>query len=45
MPWFIQHPDPSNVGEPQSVRDAYDAHIQAQAETDAEAEEEPEATA
>ena len=35
MPWFTQHPEPSNVGEPQSVRDAWDKHLQAQADADA----------
>ena len=36
MPWFTQHPEPSNVGEPQSVRDAWDKTLQAQTEADAE---------
>jgi hypothetical protein len=27
MPWYTQHPEPSNVGEPQSVRDANDAML------------------
>ena len=27
MPWYIQHPEPSNVGEPQSVRAANDAML------------------
>ena len=35
MPWFTQHPEPSNVGEPQSVRDAWDKRLQAQADADA----------
>jgi hypothetical protein len=35
MPWFTQHPGPSNVGEPQSVRDAWDKQLKAQAEADA----------
>jgi hypothetical protein len=35
MPWSIRQPEPSNLGEPQSVRDAYDKRLQAQAEADA----------
>jgi hypothetical protein len=34
MPWFTRQPEPSNVGEPQSVRDAWDKHLQAQTEAD-----------
>ena len=33
--WSIFQPEPSNVGEPQSVRDAWDKQLQAQAEADA----------
>jgi hypothetical protein len=33
--WNSYEPDPSNVGEPQSVRDAWDKQLQAQAEADA----------
>ena len=36
MPWFTQQPEPSNTGEPQSVRDAYDKQLQTQAQADAE---------
>jgi hypothetical protein len=36
MPWSIHHPEPSNVGEPQPVRDAWDRQLRAQAEADAE---------
>jgi hypothetical protein len=36
MPWFTSQPEPSNVGEPQSVRDAWDKQLQAQAQADAE---------
>ena len=34
MPWFTQHPEPSNTEEPQSVRNAWDKHLQAQAEAE-----------
>ena len=34
--WSIYHPEPSNVGEPQPVRDTWDKKLQAQAEADAE---------
>ncbi len=34
--WSILQSEPSNVGEPQSVRDAWDKKLQAQAEADAE---------
>ncbi len=34
--WSIFQPEPSNIGEPQSVRDAWDKQLQAQAEADAE---------
>lgn len=34
----IQHPCPPNLGEPQSVRDAYDGLTADQAQADAEAE-------
>jgi hypothetical protein len=34
--WSIHQPEPSNVGEPQSVRDAWDKQLKAQAEADAE---------
>jgi hypothetical protein len=27
MPWYTQHPEPGNTGEPQSVRDAWDKHL------------------
>jgi len=36
MPWFTQQPEPSNVGEPQAVRDAWEKQLQAQAEADGE---------
>ena len=36
MPWFTQQPEPSNTGEPQSVRDAWDKQLQAQAQADAQ---------
>ena len=36
MPWYTQHPEPGNTGEPQSVRDAWDKHLLAQAEADAQ---------
>lgn len=34
--WSIYQAAPSNVGEPQSVRDAWDKTLAAQAEADAE---------
>lgn len=34
--WNNYEAPPSNVGEPQSVRDAWDAQLQAQAAADAE---------
>jgi hypothetical protein len=36
MPWFTSQPEPANTGEPQSVRDAWDRQLQAQAQADAE---------
>lgn len=39
MSWFIQQPEPSNVGEPQSVRDAWDRHLQKEADANAQIEE------
>jgi hypothetical protein len=36
MPWFTQQPEPSNTGEPQSVRDAWDKQLQSQAQAEAE---------
>jgi hypothetical protein len=36
MPWFTQHPEPSNTGEPQTVRDAWDKTLRQQAEAGAE---------
>ena len=39
MPWSTQQPEPSNVGEPQSVRDAWDKQLQAQADAHAQIEE------
>ena len=38
MPWFTSQPEPSNTGEPQNVRDAWDRNLKAQAEAQAEAE-------
>lgn len=35
MPWFSRQPEPSNAGEPQSVRDAWDKQLKAQAEAEA----------
>jgi hypothetical protein len=35
----IYHPEPSNVGESQSVRAAWDKHLQAQADAAAQIEE------
>jgi hypothetical protein len=34
--WTSYETEPSSVGEPQSVRDAWDKQLQAQAEADAE---------
>ena len=34
--WTSFETEPANVGEPQSVRDAWDRQLQAQAEADAE---------
>ena len=34
--WTSYEPEPSNAGEPQSVRDAWDKQLQAQAQADAE---------
>jgi hypothetical protein len=39
MPWFTQQSEPSNVGEPQAVRDAWDKQLQAQAAANAQIEE------
>lgn len=39
MPWFTQHPEPSNVGEPQSVRAAWDKQLQKEADANAQIEE------
>jgi regulator of protease activity HflC (stomatin/prohibitin superfamily) len=39
MPWFTKQPEPSNVGEPQSVRDAWDKQLKAQADANAQIEE------
>lgn len=34
MAWVTRQPQPSNVGEPQSVRDAYDKHLAERADWD-----------
>jgi hypothetical protein len=39
MPWYTQHPEPSNTGEPQSVRGLWDKSLQAQKEADVKIEE------
>lgn len=36
MPWYTQHPEPSDTGEPQTVRDAWDKALKAQADADAD---------
>ena len=38
MSWITTHPAPAGQGEPQPVRDAWDARLQAQAEAETERE-------